>query len=283
MSEIISWIDAYNSEHVLTKLRGMEGRHMPPVSFISDQIPLQSGSRFRDVVVNDREISFPIVILGKGEISLRDNIRAYLPFLDPNRGEGRLRITYSDGGQREIYCRYAGGMELSESADTRLWNQYQEAVLVFHAFDPFWYSTQDNIFTYTTGAQVATFFPFFPLRLSSSTVFADVSLTNSGDVEAWPEWIITGPGDFIVLRNLTTGEAITLSATLGAGEQITINTKPGKKTVKKNDGTNLFGSLSFDSSLWALQPGNNSIRIEVSSTTTASSVQLSYRNRYLGA
>jgi hypothetical protein len=107
-------------------------------------------------------------------------------------------------------------------------------------------------------------------------------LKIQGDVETWPEWIITGPGENIVLRNMSTDEVTSLEVSLDVGETITIDTKPFHKTVTKNDGTNLFYTLTDESSLWALQEGSNSIQIEMANATTDSNIQLTYRNRYWG-
>jgi hypothetical protein len=285
MSEKISWIDPDGTENSLNTdnyrvLMGANGRFMPPVSFVEEFIPFQYGSALRQVNIQPREVDLPLVIQGKDEIEVRSKIRELLHLFNPLRGDGRLKVTAPDNSQRELYCRYAGGLEILESTDSKGFCR-QKIILVLKAFDPFWYDTNTIVQTFTTG-QPATFFPFFPLRLSSSTVFADVTIDNTGDIETWPEWIITGPGNGIILRNLTTGEVLNLNTTLQDGETITIDTRPGKKTVKKNDGTNLFGSLSDDSSLWALRQGKNNVRIEMSSATNNSSVQLSYRNRYLG-
>jgi hypothetical protein len=284
--EIISWIDADGTEYDLTSgnyrvLMGAEGRFMPPFSFAEETVPFQYGSVLRQVTIQPREVDLPLLVKATDRIELRLRLRELLHVFNPVRGDGKLRVTAPDGSQRELYCRYIGGLEISESTDSK-GPSWQKLILVLKAFDPFWYDTITNVRTFTAG-EPATFFPFFPVRLSSSTVFADTSVENTGDIETWPEWIITGPGSDIYLRNLTTGEILHLNTTLQEGETITIDTRPGKKTVKKSDGTNLFGSLSDDSSLWALRQGNNNIRIEMSSATGNSSVQLSYRNRYLGA
>lgn len=288
--EIIKWIDPNGTEFKIddgenyTLLLGIKGFHMPPISTVENEVPNQAGSRLRMVKVKARELDVPIVIRGKDEIEVRNNIRRLLRFLNPLKGDGRLHVSFYGASQRELSCRYIGGLEIDEKRGSKGEN-WQKAILVFRAFDPFWYDTSTKVETFKTGEQVATFFPIFPLRLSSSSVFADVTIDNTGDVETWPEWIITGPGENILLRNLTTGEVINLEhadAKLQAGESITIDTKSGKKSVTRNDGTNLFYTLSEESSLWALQEGSNSIRIEMSNTTTESQVQLTYRNRYWG-
>jgi hypothetical protein len=280
--EMFFWIDSNGTETGLSGqgnievMIGPEGRFMPPISLVEESVPFQHGGRLRQVNIQTREIDLPLEISGIDYMEVRNKLRELLKAFNPLNGDGKLKCIAPNGTQRELSCRYSGGMEISESGMT-----WQRFVLVLKAFDPFWYDSSTHVETFKTG-QPATFFPIFPLRLTSSTVFADTSVNNEGDVETWPEWIIAGPGENIRLRNLTTGEVLNVFTSLGVGETITIDTRPGKKTVKKNDGTDLFSTLSEASSLWSLQEGNNSIRIEMSNATSDSSVQLSYRNRYWG-
>jgi phage-related protein len=287
MADRISWIDSSGRETALSYtdnfivLRGLAGRNMPPVSFIEEEIPFQAGSMLREVKVKSRDIDVPLLIKANSEMELRLKVRECFRIFNPLNGDGVLKVTSPDGSQREIYCRYYTGLEGREDKDNK-GNAWQKVILVFRAFDPYWYDTNTIVQTFTTGEQ-ATYFPFFPLRLSSSSVFADFSIDNVGDVESYPEWIIKGSGDNIVLRNLTTGELTNLDTSLGAGEIITIDTRPKKKSITKGDGTNLFGTQTDDnSSLWSLQSGVNNIRIEMSNASSESSVQLSYRPRYWG-
>lgn len=284
MDDNVTWIAADGTEYSISDnhliISGSEGRFMPPVQFIEEEVPFQPGARLRDVRIGVKEFDLPIYVDGASESETRSKIRNLLRLFNPLKGDGKIRITAPDGSQREINCRYSGGLEISERKDSKIGN-LQAVVFVFRAFDPYWYDTSTQVRTFTTG-QTATFFPLFPLRLSSSTVFADITINNNGDIETWPEWIIKGPASDIILRNLTTGEITHLETSLDEGETLTIATKPGAKTIKKGDGTNLFGTLTNISSIWALVDGNNSVRIEMAGANSNSSVQLSYRNRYWG-
>lgn len=290
MSETLVWIDADGNSTTITNqtdievLQGVLGRGMPPYEPIEQEVPLQPGSRLRQVKVKPREITLPIIVYGTSETNLRSNLRSFFGKFNPARGDGTLRVTAPGGDQREIVCRYFAGMELEEGDTTKgvSGSIFQKAILVLRAFDPYFYNVSATSETFTTGTP-ATFFPFFPLRLTSSTVFADTTVTNGGDVEAWPEWTIEGPGTNIVLRNYTTDRLISISTTLTASEYITIDTRPGYKTVTKNDGTNLYSLMSADSALWNLQKGANSVRLEMSSATADSLITLSYKPRWLGA
>lgn len=279
------WIDANGIEYELNDvdfrvLDGMNGRFMPPISFVEEEVPFQHGSRLRQVKVNARDVDIPLLIETESELALRNKIRNSLRMFNPLKGDGKLKSIGPDGSQRELYCRYSTGLEGAENRDSK-GVYWQKVILVFRAFDPYWYDVATNVHTFKSG-QPATFFPMFPMRLSSSSVFADISIDNTGDVETFPEWIITGPGSNIVLRNLSTGLITHLDTSIGEGETITIDTKPKVKTVKKNDNTNLFPTQTDESSLWVLEEGNNNIRIEMSNTNDQSSVQLSYRHRYWG-
>lgn len=277
MAETITWIDADGVSTALSVILPYSGRFMPPVAFEEEGIPEQPGERLRAVRHRSREFTLPILFRDTTDAGLRTAIRDLVAKLDPTRGDGRIRVTAPGGDQREITCRYMAGLEGDEQAMLRA----QKAPVVFKAHDPYWYATGDTTTTFTVGT-AGSFFPFFPLVLASSEVFTDATVINVGDVDAWPVWTVTGPGSNLVLRNLTTGKQLTLSVTLGASESVSIDTRPGVKTVTHSNGSNLFPDLSANSSLWPLRRGANSVRIELTSATAASSVVLSWRPRYLG-
>jgi hypothetical protein len=260
----------------------VSGRFAPPPVLVDEGVPEQPGARHREARHGVREFSLPLWITDSSPATLRARLRALVAAMDPVRGQGTVRLTSPIGDQREIYCRVSAGLELDETLGRTSGPLMQRAVVMFRANDPYWYDVTDTTDVFESGT-TASFFPIFPLSLSSSAVFTSTSVTNSGDVETWPVWTITGPGSAIVLRNLTTGRYLELNATLAAGETAVIDTRPGVKTVLKGDGTNLFPNLTSASSLWALARGANALRIEMSSATSASRVQLSRRYRYLTA
>lgn len=282
--QAISFVDPAGGVHLFTDQDdievefGQSGRFMPTFNRREETVPQDHGARLLSIVTNPREVAIPVEYLGTSPTGLRALLRSWAYWLNPLRGDGVLRVTAPDSAVRELRCRYAGGLELAEGIETM--GHWQRAVLVFRAVDPFWYDQTDTITQYSTGT-AATFFPFFPMQLSSSTIFGDVTVNNTGDVDAWPVWLVTGPGSGLVLRNDTTGMLIDLPITLAGGESVTIDTTPGAKSVTKNDGTNMFASMTALSSLWPLIIGNNAVRIELSGATAASRVQLAYRRRFL--
>lgn len=281
MTETVTWIDADGVSTDLEVEWNTSGRFAPPTLFDEEGVPEQDGARLRNVRHGVREFVLPLWITGATESALRTAMRDLVKAMNPKRGAGKIRVMSPVGDEREIICSYADGLDMRETLGETSGLLVQRAPVVFRAHSPYWQAVSDISDTYTSG-DPAPFFSFFPLRLSSSTVFADASPDNTGDVDAWPVWTITGPGSAIVLRNLTTGYSLTLNTTLGASETVTIDTRPGFKAVTRGDGTNLFTSLEQSTSyLWPLTEGANSVRIEMSSATAASSVTLAFRPRYL--
>ncbi len=281
MTETVTWIDAAGASTVLEVEWNTSGRFAPPTMFEEEGVPEQDGARLRAVRHGVREFVLPLWIEAASESALRTAMRDLVKAMNPKRGAGKIRVASPVGDEREIVCSYADGLDMRETLGETSGPLVQRAPVVFRAHSPYWQAVSDITDTYTSG-DPAPFFPFFPLRLSSSTVFADAAPTNIGDVDAWPVWTITGPGSAIVLRNLTTGYSLTLNTTLGSGETVTIDTRPGLKAVTRGDGTNLFTSLEQSTSyLWPLEEGANSVRVEMSSATAASSVTLAFRPLYL--
>jgi phage-related protein len=263
-----------------TVLWGVNGRFMPPVDFVEDETPEREGARVRRVKIRPREITVPVLLEGSSQTDLRQQLRTIVRRLYPVAGDGRLRCVAPDGATRELVCRYSQGLEGDEgTGDGGV--KYLAAVLVFRAAeDPFWRAQTATEIDFTTGEPPA-FFPFFPLELAESSIFGGITVTNEGDVEAWPIWTITGPGGPLTLTNDTSGESLVLATVLSAGEQITIDTTPGIKTVTLDDSTNLYPDLDPGSSLWPLQPDDNAVTVELVDATVDSAVALSYRARYL--
>lgn len=285
--EVLTWVQPDGELITLTPSAtlevgwDMQGRYMPPVEFIEDDIPGQDGSRLREVRVRPREVALPIDVLTPDTATLRVQMRALMRAFFPQRGEGRLRVLSADGTTRELWCRYRQGLELSEAFEAGL--GAQRTVVVLRAADPFWHDLTPTSLTFTSSAPVNFLGdPFLPVKLSSDSILGEQTVTNDGDVLAWPTWTVKGPATSVMLTNVTTGEVLDLPVALTAAQSVTIDTRPLIKTVKRDDGTNLFGSLTDVSSLWAIgADGPTTIRIAVAGSTAETFVTLTYVRRWL--
>src|ERR1044072_842155 len=123
MAETLSWVDADGTEHPFTSsaarvLKGMEGRFMPPVELVEEEVPFQPGAHLRLVKTKVREVSIPVAFMAADASALRTSLRGWLSDLNVDRGAGRLRVTSPAGDTRDLNAIYAGGMEIVEADDT---------------------------------------------------------------------------------------------------------------------------------------------------------------------
>lgn len=299
--ETVVFIDPAGDEYVLTSgddhdtVEGISGRGMPPIRISEEVVPLQPGARLRDLQHGVRDVAVPVVFVGPSLIEVRSALRGVMRTFDPTRGDGTLRVTTPDGIEREMTCRYQGGFEIVEGPQDRGISSAQAAqkgVLVFRGFDPYWYNTTPFTATYTTGVAEGAFFPIPNpssgsfITLVASEVFTTVTIDIGTDLDAWswPVWTITGPASGIVLRNLTTGQAIDFGnaggLTIASGEVATLDLRPGIKTLELADGTNLYPYLTNASELWALGP-TQQVQIELTGADSNTEVGLWVRGAYL--
>lgn len=260
---------------------GVDGRFMPPVDLITDRIPGQAGARLREVQVREREVTLPLTVFGPDEAGLRDRVRRLLREFDPTRGPGILRCTAVDGTMRELECTYREGLQGREFAG-ETGTRWQRMVLVLEAHAPFWQDTEPTDLTYRAASQGAFLSAsFLPLKITSDTLLGEQTLTNDGDQVAYPVFTVVGPADSFTLANDTTGQSLTYEAPLAAGEVLTIDTRPFRKTVRLADGTNRYAQLAIGSALWTLPPGPSTIRLDLTGSTEASYVTVSFRRLWL--
>lgn len=119
----------------------------------------------------------------------------------------------------------------------------------------------------------------------------DAVATNAGAADAYPTIRFYGPTDgntvtAVTLRNLTTGQILTVTTAILAGQILTVDntawvTASGGLVVAL-DGTSRYGSMAQPRTPFALVPGDNILRFETSGTSTAAAAVLSWRDTWLG-
>jgi hypothetical protein len=265
----------------VTVLWGVIGRGMPKFDFVEIDRH-DGGADVREVVALPKEVTVPIFLEGDDAPDLTDLIRALASKMNPLRGDGLLRSTRS-GEERELVCRYAGGLELAETRDLS-GTRWQRGVLIFRAAsDPFWRDVEDVSEYVTASGSAGSFFPILPLTLLASAVFAETVVDNTGDAKAWPVWNIIGPTSGITLTNKLTGEVLAIDVAVDGDEYVVVDTRPGMKAVSHGiTGENLY-TLVTSHDLWGFEPGEQTIEIALSDTTSDTAVLLTYRRRHLTA
>lgn len=111
-----------------------------------------------------------------------------------------------------------------------------------------------------------TDFVLEPDRIIFSGVFTAATtpgvttINNTGSANGYPVMAITGPGRLLYLINYTTNQVIYFDITLVVGESLTIDLRPGYKTITSSFRNNMIsGVLAGALTNFYLRPGDNYI------------------------
>lgn len=245
-----------------------------PVELVTDP-HARGGERVRHVQEQARVINWPLLVFGNTHLEFlgrwRRLARAFK--MTRRKGPGVLRIYRPDGSAREIRVHFSAGF------DGEPGQGFTEDLAVVSLFceDPYFRAVDSLALRYSSAAG-RRFLTGFP-SLSSGRVLGAATVYNAGEVEAWPEWTLTGPADGLTATNETTGEAFTLTYPLSAGQAVRITTDP--PTVQGPSGQPLTWALSWPGAvLWGLDEGLNDVNFSVPGAGVGTSIELAYRPRF---
>lgn len=267
-----------------TLAEGISGLDAAAITITTDRRQ-RGGVRVRHIQPEQRVITWPLhVYSGTSHTEFAQRWRRVMrAFTQTTQlGPGWLEIARPDGTTRRAACHYQEGFEGARGLGVLS----DSAVITLLAEDPYW---QDAIPTrirreYSEGAPFLSPFP----TISSSHVLGDTTITNPGDVEAWPEWTITGPASGLTATIHTTGQAFSLDPSttvhgdLLADEQATIRTNPGQ--IRGPGGEVWTGALDWPGAvLWPIPPGEHDVTFGVAGSGPGSAVELLFHARYESA
>lgn len=222
-------------------LRSVEGAILPPLQHAEYSLPFQPGSVHEYTSVEARDFDMELWIQCLPGESIRDKLRRLASVL-ANR-EGALFAEMSDGTVRELPCRLSE-LEQQENSDTQGIGRFFKTLLTFRVFDPFWYGPLEE---FTTHAR-----------------YDGEYLSNEGDFETWPIYRIYGPitSPEILLKHPDNPadadyiKKMKLNYKIPADRIVTIDSRPGYKTITLDDGTNLYRYLDGAlNQMFSIPPG----------------------------
>lgn len=269
---------------VVTMSDGVSGLGAAAISITTDD-RARGGVRVRHVQAGERAITWPLYVYGADHMAFTTLWRRVASaFTSTSRlGPGTLEIARPDGSARRVQAYYQSGFDGSGKQGYGITSDY--CVLTLMCEDPYWTSATPVRIHREYGVPVDYQVPY--PTLSSGQVLGATTITNDGDVEAWPDWVITGPSSGITATNTTRGEAFTLDpnatavghGNLAEGEQVTIRTDPPQ--VRGPDGSNWTGALSWPGAvLWPMDPGQSAVDFNLAGAGPGSAVDLTYYPRY---
>lgn len=178
---------------------GTKGLSLPPTSVIADANPYLPGSLVRAVRDESREVFLPLLLDATTQADLWAARSRLFAILRPSNPLTGCLLTATDpatGTDRSLVVVYAGGAEGDLSSDQygRTWQRYG---ILLRAADPYWFSAQDESVTWS-GSGSTTWFPFFPLELSSSQILSGSTVAGTTNLWVNPsvEININGWGNF---------------------------------------------------------------------------------------
>lgn len=268
------------------------GTGTPSIEYITSTGPYQDGESLRAVKLKPRIVQLVIFQTGQNRAeywNLRGELlRQISPrkqTIDNDLETGVLRRINSLGTKRDLNCLIQEGPKF-EPRDLNTWreNSFTET-LRFMAFDPIYIDPTEKSYTFDKQGSQLTFPITFPIYFN--TILQDVSLQYYGTWKCFPKFVITGPTNFIYIRNNTTDEDISIQYDLLAGETITLTLDYGSKSIVKNDGTNLIQYILEDSELGTFHLteanlGLNELHVHLTGVNASSQIQMFYHDRYWG-
>jgi hypothetical protein len=268
-----------SSGYTCTGITGIEGL---PVTL--QNIPLLDGTAVANMYLPQPGSISMGLIVGRPASDdendyyrLLDSVaRAFLSRRNELPSPGYIQIQRPDGSIRQIAVYTTSGLD---SAETSIHNTVY--AFTFQTPDPYWSDLVSQSLTFTINA-AAGILPLLPIQLAASTVIGSATIANGGNALAYPEWTIVGPGT-PTIQNLTTGRKWSLNTSVPSGQVVKITTKPGTQyAVNVTTSANIWDQLVLSSlrDLWPLVGGNNQISISMPGSSVATSVTVSWVNRW---
>jgi hypothetical protein len=248
---------------------GVRGLTCPEYQLWDSSSPAIAGQNHRGSRVLPRECLLPVWVLSDaGSLAWVGTDRAFAATLHPDL-PGVWEVTHPDGIRRRLSCRVvddgAGPLSLDPTASG--WLGYQ---LTLIADQPYWEG--DPIVRQWVNATPVNFFGGVPggfgppFVIGTGSTISGATITNPGEVDAYPVWTIAGPWTTVTVG--TAGRTATLTANVPAGQSRIIDTRPDRLTVVDQAGADRISELSATSDLLAPIPAGREVPLSLSMTGT---------------
>ncbi|GAA0695021.1 hypothetical protein GCM10010193_57170 [Kitasatospora atroaurantiaca] len=200
---------------------------------------------------------------------------------------GRLAVLRAKRPGQAARCLFGRVRRVEASTVARAVHGWIPIEIEFQATDPLWQA--DAVSGVTLPLDVSSAKGGFsaPLVAPITTGVANPSarpgwLISAGDRPAWPSIRITGPVTNARLWIVETGRALELALSLGDGEYVQIETRPGTRTVLRNGTGNVAGALTSTSRLdrFRIPPGRSELRWTATDYTNTARLAVTWRDAY---
>jgi hypothetical protein len=195
---------------------------------------------------------------------------------------GTLTVQRPDGTARQLQVFCTAGSDQADDDRAKSGLTWAAYTLTWTALNPYWNDRYATTLQFASPSGSGGVPPMPPVLLDPSTVLGTTTVVNDGDADAWPVWTLTGPGT-PTLTNTTTGLSFGLDVALSAGEVVTVDTRPTMQSAVDGLDANRWADLTRANprSLWQLVPGTNLLNLQMTGSTSATVISMSYTRRWL--
>ncbi|MDQ4502187.1 hypothetical protein [Sinomonas sp. ASV322] len=225
---------------------GVEGLSFPAYQHIVQESPALAGQWHRGSRAKARRVFWPLCIWADASSdawAVRDAAfwASLGDTLEPGQ-TGTWTVVTPAGSRRHLACRFEddGGHAFSHDPFQKGWEVYGIAMA---ADGPYWAS--DPI-SQAWGASASRAFlpsaPGEPYWVTSGSLLGAASITNPGDVPAWPRWTVVG-GSTSVSAGVG-GSVVEIPFPVPHGKAVVVDTDPRAQTAKYGDWDEATRTLS---------------------------------------
>lgn len=220
------------------------------------------GATWRGTRRRERDIDAPVTVLGAHRDEVAQKLRRLAAVLSDRIAPPSLVATYGAGESYAITVHYVAGAETQYGGEAGA--LFCTWPMTWRAPDPYWVSTEPVIFSAVGATSSRNLLPnLVALEVSSSQALGTLTVSNPGDVDAYPVWTVKGPTSSLTISQA--GVGFTYSSALTSSDTLTIDTRAG--TVRNQAGTNLYGGLAAAPKLFRLPPGSSTVSIVATGAT----------------
>ncbi|PTT14640.1 hypothetical protein DBR36_15820 [Microbacterium sp. HMWF026] len=238
------------------------------------------GTRFRGQRKGGRVIKLPVAFQGESEIEIQDLMRKLVRILNPRVSLATLFVTYDDGTELFTDVVFAGGGDhiFGEGTNSLTFAEWD---LTLQSTSAYFTSAESVDVKIDAGGNSGRgliktgSMGLSRLRVSSASVIGSVEVDNPGDADAFPIWLVEGPGHHFHAD--VYGAGFTYDSAVEVGNPITVNTRD--KSVTDVNGS-VYTGLADAPLLFAIPPGRTTINLSMQDTNGQTRVRLNFQPRY---
>jgi hypothetical protein len=252
--------------------------------------PRRDGSIQADHFVSSRDIVMEITVAGEKDSDARADALAAL-YAQFNRSDDPISLSFKEPGyeRRHIWARVIGRSVPRNPSSAFL----RASTFRLIAEDPRIYSVDKktgimDVYDSATGGFDLPVIDF-PVNFDPSAATTEVNINNAGDADAYPVITVFGPptGTLTALEitNTRNGDVLDIDTTLVVDQILTIDmgayiTANGDDIISL-DGSTRFGDWQTPRIPLRLAPGDNTLRFEITGTTTDAKASITMQDTWL--